>query len=545
MIFLFSPALFPPEQSACSRVRPWLWCPWSIRSKSLFAGPNNETRIAPHVEEEPMKNKQTRTKAGMSVKRKPQPVLMFRHLAVAVAAASAFALSAGHAQTIAPAFASDYSLVDLGSVPQVPPSYGGITFLNGDPNTLLLGGTANVAGGAIYRIGVMRDADNHITGFSGPASFVSTAPYIDGGLAYGPNGVLFYTGYPVNTLGEIEPVGMIPAKILDLSSLGIFSSVGTVQFVPPGFPDAGAIRISSFDGGGFYSGVLSPDGAGTFDLSGAMLRSNTGGGPEGIVYVPAGAPVFAGPSVLISEYNAGQVSAYALDGNGIPDPNSRQDFITDLNGAEGAVIDPLSNDFLFSTFGGGDRVIVVRGFGAPQLLTLTGAVSRKTHGSVGEFDLSLVLDPPSNATVEPRNGGPTQIIFTFSQDIAVADGTLDSNEFMITNADFGSALIGGGTLTLNLASVVDQSVVDIAVNGITDLNGNPLSGNNELNIRALLGDTNQNQAVEKPDLQLIKNHAGEALDQASGNFLFDLDLDGVIDKLDGRVTKKNRHHTVP
>ena len=33
-------------------------------------------------------------------------------------------------------------------------------------------------------------------------------------------------------------------------------------------------------------------------------------------------------------------------------------FITGLNGAEGAQIDPLTGDFLFSTFGANDRIAV-------------------------------------------------------------------------------------------------------------------------------------------------------------------------------------------
>ena len=41
---------------------------------------------------------------------------------------------------------------------------------------------------------------------------------------------------------------------------------------------------------------------------------------------------------------------------------SRSDFITGLSGAEGAAIDPVTGDFLFSTYGGGNRVIAVRGF---------------------------------------------------------------------------------------------------------------------------------------------------------------------------------------
>ena len=39
--------------------------------------------------------------------------------------------------------------------------------------------------------------------------------------------------------------------------------------------------------------------------------------------------------------------------------------ITGLDGAEGALLDPVTGDFLFSTFGGGSRVVVVRGFRAP------------------------------------------------------------------------------------------------------------------------------------------------------------------------------------
>jgi hypothetical protein len=69
--------------------------------------------------------------------------------------------------------------------------------------------------------------------------------------------------------------------------------------------------------------------------------------------------------MLVSEYSAGQVATYELDANGNPDPASRISFITGLTGAEGAAIDPLTGDFLFSTFGGGDRVVVVKGFAAP------------------------------------------------------------------------------------------------------------------------------------------------------------------------------------
>jgi hypothetical protein len=69
--------------------------------------------------------------------------------------------------------------------------------------------------------------------------------------------------------------------------------------------------------------------------------------------------------MLVSEYSAGTVGSYVIDANGNPILSSRQDFVTGLSGAEGAAIDPLTGDFLFSTFGGANQVVDVRGFAAP------------------------------------------------------------------------------------------------------------------------------------------------------------------------------------
>jgi hypothetical protein len=59
------------------------------------------------------------------------------------------------------------------------------------------------------------------------------------------------------------------------------------------------------------------------------------------------------------------VAVYALDANGDPVLASRRNFLTGLEGAEGATLDPVTGDFLFSTFGGGDRVVLVSGFTEP------------------------------------------------------------------------------------------------------------------------------------------------------------------------------------
>lgn len=268
------------------------------------------------------------------------------------------------AQTLGVDFAADYSVVDLGGPPSVPGSLGGITFLDAD--TILIGGAANSVGAAIYAVDVVRDpVSQSVTGFAGPATLFASAPNIDGGLQFGPGGVLFFTGYNINTLGQILPGQSAPAKTLNLSPEGVASSVGALSFVPAGFAGAGQLKLASYNASTWYSATLTPDGLGTYDISGLSAPLNIGGGPEGIVYISGENPAFAVDSVLVSEYSTGRVVAYEIDSAGDPIVATRREFITGLLGAEGAAIDPVTGDFYFSTFGGGDRIVYATGFLTP------------------------------------------------------------------------------------------------------------------------------------------------------------------------------------
>jgi len=272
-------------------------------------------------------------------------------------------------------FAADYTVVSLGSVSGLPTLYGGLTFLNN--STLLIGGAANGASGRLYTIGVVRDGDGHVTGFSGSATQYGSGigDYNDGGVVFGPGGVLFTSRWPVNQLGQTKPGSSDEDKIINLGGLGVASSHAALNFVPVGFDGAGKIKLVSWSGGQFYSGTLAPDGSGTFDILGltqvdldpvAAGMQNVPGGPEGFVYIDGANDGFSGfDSMLISEYSAGTVGAYRLDGDGNPLVSTRRTFVSGLTGAEGATIDPLTGDFLFSTFGGNNQIVAVRGFNVP------------------------------------------------------------------------------------------------------------------------------------------------------------------------------------
>jgi hypothetical protein len=268
------------------------------------------------------------------------------------------------AQTIDPFYAGTYSLINLGSVAGVPTNYGGLIFKAGDPNTILLGGSANNSGGLFYSVAVTRGAGNHIVSL-GPATALGFGINNDGGIAYGPGGVLFYSEYSINNVGQVKPGSNSDDKTVALGPLGIPVSTGALNFVPADYNGAGQFKVSSWSGGQFYTVSLTPDGSGTYNLTSATLQVTLPGGPEGFVYVPQGSTLFPGQSMLVSEYSADSIATYTIDANGNPVLASRHDFITGLTGAEGAAIDPVTGDFFFSTFGGSNQVIEVQGFSAP------------------------------------------------------------------------------------------------------------------------------------------------------------------------------------
>lgn len=319
-----------------------------------------------------------------------EPYMKTRQISLSMLTSAMLLALAAPAQALVidAAFSANYTATSLGSVAGLPPLYGGLTVKAGDPNTLLIGGNANTASGLIYEVGVTRGAGNHITGFTGsPVAIGSVGAYNDGGVTYGPGGVLFTSRWPVNGLGQTKPGSVAEDKIIDLAALGVANSHAAINFVPTGFGGAGSMKLVSWSGGQWYDASYSPDGLGTYDILGVTQIDldlatvgiqNLFGGPEGFVYIAAGNAGFAMDSLLVSEYSAGNVAAYDVDANGNPILTSRRNFITGLTGAEGAAIDPLTGDFLFSTFGGGNQIVVVQGFQVP------GGGNGNGNGSVPE-----------------------------------------------------------------------------------------------------------------------------------------------------------------
>jgi hypothetical protein len=380
----------------------------------------------------------------------------------------AMTLTAGlSAQAIQLPYFNSYSFVNLGSAPGVVTNYGGVAFRALEPNVLYIMGGANVAGGVLYKIAVNRDPNKHITGFIGTATQVATAANNDGGLQFGPNDVAFYTRYPLNQLGQIKQGSTATDKVISLSP-GVTSSVGALSFIPAGYPGTGKIKLASYNANSFHTGTIVPDTSGTYDLTNIVTGSTIQGGVEGFIYLPPGSPLFTDfNSMLVCEFGSGGVFAYDVDANSDPIPATRRPFMTGLGGAEGAAIDPLSGDFVFSTYGASNSVIAVRGFGLPcGAIVNYGAGTPGTGNQTPALTSSGCFARNQKVTIDVGNGRGgalgALLMGTAQQSVVILGVTVLVVPFAPVNHMLGGAsgVAGAGTWSLPLTIPNDTNLLN-------------------------------------------------------------------------------------
>lgn len=267
------------------------------------------------------------------------------------------------AQTIQAPFNALYTIQNIGGIPGLASNWGAIAFDREDPNTLLCSRWATVGVQNLFAIRVVRDAQGHVTGFTGPLTPRAQADYIDGGLDYHPSGVLFYTRYPsatgINQVGQFKPGSTVPDKVVNLIGP---NWIGGCATVPAGLPGAGRFKTLRWAGGQWTDSTLSPDGNGTFDVLGETITQTLTGGPDGFAYVPRTAPFFTGADVMVAEFNTSTLATYQIDAQGDPIVATRQVFATGLGSTFVMTVDPVTHDIVHAGWSG-STVHVIRGFG--------------------------------------------------------------------------------------------------------------------------------------------------------------------------------------
>ncbi len=334
-----------------------------------------------------------------------------------------------------------YTLTDLGSIDQLPSQYGGLTIRPEQPNTLYIGGNANNSSGALYSVALTRDPESkHITGFGGGAILYTEAPNNDGGILFDQNGTLLFTRYSMNELGQVLPNNSYIST--PLTNYGVASSVGALAFVPAGYPGAGGLVFSSYNAAIMYNVPYTINTDGQYLFSNQIAEVSIFGvasGPEGIAYIPSGSAAFPNLSMVISSYANGTVVVFDVGEHGLPVPSTAREMVTGLTGAEGALIDPLTGDFLFSTFGGDNKVIRISGFEKPSSvndkpLNNRAGFSIFPNPTEGNFKLDVV---------NPVTGGSISVFNIHGAKVLEQEITgVGSNEYDLSAQPAGMYFVG-------------------------------------------------------------------------------------------------------
>src|SRR5581483_11692401 len=166
------------------------------------------------------------------------------------------------------------------------------------------------------------------------------------------------------------------------------------------------------------------------------------------------------------------------------------------------------------------------------------AVSRKTHGAAGDFDVNLPVTGP--AGIEDRSGGANgnhTVIISFANNVSVGSASVASNDGLAMVSSF---TVNGPLVTVNLTKVTNAQTITISLTNVSD---NTNTGNVSLPMAVLAGDTNSDRFVDASDISQTKAQSGNAV--TSQNFREDLNVDGFIDSSDIALVKSKSGTALP
>jgi serine protease AprX len=174
---------------------------------------------------------------------------------------------------------------------------------------------------------------------------------------------------------------------------------------------------------------------------------------------------------------------------------------------------------------------------AYNYLLLTGAVSRKTQGGAGTFDINLPLSGEPGVECRSSSGNYTQV-FTFDNNVISGSAAVTSGVGSVS----GNPVFSGHTMTVNLTGVTDVQRITVTLTGVTDEFSQVLPST-PVNMNVLIGDVNGNKTVNATDVALVKSQVGHAI--TGSNFREDVNADGSISSSDVALTKSDVGHGVP
>ena len=174
-----------------------------------------------------------------------------------------------------------------------------------------------------------------------------------------------------------------------------------------------------------------------------------------------------------------------------------------------------------------------------SILTPPTAVSRKTHGAAGTFDIPLPLT--GSLGVECRSGGAGgnyQIVATFAIPVTLTNATVAPGAG--TASVSGMPLVSGNQVTVNLMNVSSGQAITVNLLGVND---GTHTENVSIPMGVLVGDTTGNQTVSSSDVSDVKTQSGMAV--TATNFRRDITANGSINAGDVSAAKLSSGTGIP
>src|SRR5262249_3448079 len=175
-----------------------------------------------------------------------------------------------------------------------------------------------------------------------------------------------------------------------------------------------------------------------------------------------------------------------------------------------------------------------------QTLTVMGAVSRKTHGGAGAFDINL----PRTGTpgIECRTTGGAQdytMVVTFSGNVTVtgspqAQVTLGTGCVGSGAMCSGNVSVNGSVVTIPLTNIANAQTIDVRLNGVNSAADTPAT-DFTIPMSILIGDTNANGTVNAADVAQTKARLGQTV--GATDLRSDVNANGAINATDVSIIK--------
>ncbi len=171
------------------------------------------------------------------------------------------------------------------------------------------------------------------------------------------------------------------------------------------------------------------------------------------------------------------------------------------------------------------------------LLEMTSAVSRKTHGAAGSFDIDLPLSGTPGVECRSSSGNHT-LVFTFTNNVLSGSASVIAG----TGSVSGSPIFSGKTITVNLAGVTDAQNITVSLNGVTDSFSQVLPST-PVTMSVLPGDTGGDGSVNSADVGQTKSQSGNLV--TGSNFREDVNVDGDLNSGDVGLVKSKSGTALP